>query len=94
VLAERWRVYYNTRRPHSSLGYKPPAPEARMTEPNAGHGKVESKERLPLFHAPDCGYLTMIGPELICELDSNRIASQRQMHDVTVRRVGRGLPGA
>jgi putative transposase len=26
VLAERWRVYYNTERPHSSLGYRPPAP--------------------------------------------------------------------
>ena len=25
VLAERWRVHYNTVRPHSSLGYKPPA---------------------------------------------------------------------
>ena len=28
VLVERWRVEYNTRRPHSSLGYRPPAPEA------------------------------------------------------------------
>jgi transposase InsO family protein len=28
VLAERWRVHYNTVRPHSSLGYRPPAPEA------------------------------------------------------------------
>jgi putative transposase len=28
VLAERWRVHYNTIRPHSSLGYRPPAPEA------------------------------------------------------------------
>jgi transposase InsO family protein len=27
VLIERWRVHYNTKRPHSSLGYKPPAPE-------------------------------------------------------------------
>lgn len=27
VLIERWRVHYNTVRPHSSLGYKPPAPE-------------------------------------------------------------------
>ena len=26
VLTERWRVHYNTRRPHSSLGYRPPAP--------------------------------------------------------------------
>jgi putative transposase len=27
VLIEQWRVYYNTVRPHSSLGYRPPAPE-------------------------------------------------------------------
>lgn len=25
VLTEQWRVFYNTVRPHSSLGYKPPA---------------------------------------------------------------------
>lgn len=28
VLIERWRQEYNTFRPHSSLGYRPPAPEA------------------------------------------------------------------
>ena len=28
VLIERWRKEYNTIRPHSSLGYRPPAPEA------------------------------------------------------------------
>ena len=28
VLIERWRVHYNTERLHSSLGYRPPAPEA------------------------------------------------------------------
>jgi len=28
VLAERWKREYNTIRPHSSLGYRPPAPEA------------------------------------------------------------------
>ena len=27
-LIERWRRYYNQVRPHSSLGYRPPAPEA------------------------------------------------------------------
>jgi len=27
VLIERWRHHYNTVRPHSSLGYRPPAPE-------------------------------------------------------------------
>ena len=28
VVIEVWRVHYNTARPHSSLGYRPPAPEA------------------------------------------------------------------
>jgi putative transposase len=28
VLIERWRQHYNTVRPHSSLGYRAPAPEA------------------------------------------------------------------
>jgi putative transposase len=27
VLIERWRCHYNAIRPHSSLGYRPPAPE-------------------------------------------------------------------
>jgi transposase InsO family protein len=27
VLAQSWRVHYNTIRPHSSLGYRPPAPQ-------------------------------------------------------------------
>jgi putative transposase len=30
VLIERWRQEYNTVRPHSALGYRPPAPEARL----------------------------------------------------------------
>ena len=28
ILIERWRREYNTVRPHSALGYRPPAPEA------------------------------------------------------------------
>ncbi len=28
VLVEQWRWEYNTVRPHSALGYRPPAPEA------------------------------------------------------------------
>ena len=55
VLAERWRIYYNTERPHSSLGYRPPAPAAWQIEVPLGHGKVESKQRFPLSHTPDCG---------------------------------------
>ena len=33
VLIERWRGQYNSIRPHSSLGYRPPAPEAIAAEP-------------------------------------------------------------
>ena len=33
ILIERWRRQYNTVRPHSALGYRPPAPEAVAPEP-------------------------------------------------------------
>ena len=33
VLVERWRCHYNTHRPHSALGYRPPAPETRTVTP-------------------------------------------------------------
>ncbi len=36
VLTERWRHEYNTVRPHSSLGYRPPAPEAVQPKSAAG----------------------------------------------------------
>jgi len=33
VLAQLWRKEYNRVRPHSSLGYRPPAPEAVLPPP-------------------------------------------------------------
>jgi transposase InsO family protein len=30
ILIETWRVHCNTQRPHSSLGYQPPAPEVQL----------------------------------------------------------------
>ena len=27
IIIEQWRHHYNTKRPHSALGYRPPAPE-------------------------------------------------------------------
>jgi putative transposase len=53
VLAERWRVHYNTIRPHSSLGYRPPAPQAWVAK-SLGYGEVETATRFPLLHTPDC----------------------------------------
>ena len=36
VIVENWRDYYNTARPHGSIGYKPPAPEVRISDFDAG----------------------------------------------------------
>lgn len=33
VLIEQWRIHYNTVRPHSSLGYRPPAPQTINPKP-------------------------------------------------------------
>ena len=60
VLAERWRVHYNTVRPHSSLGYRPPAPEAWLSV-NSGSGELETATRFPALHSPNGGYLDMMG---------------------------------
>jgi len=27
IIIEEWRKHYNTKKPHSALGYRPPAPE-------------------------------------------------------------------
>ncbi len=39
VIIERWRLEYNTFRPHSSLGYRPPAPET-VPWPGPGNGNM------------------------------------------------------
>jgi putative transposase len=52
ILTERWRVEYNTERPHSALGYRPPAPQAILPQ-QQGHGDVENKTRFPHLHTPD-----------------------------------------
>jgi len=36
ILIERWRREYNAFRPHSSLGYQPPAPEVLEVRPPTG----------------------------------------------------------
>ena len=33
ILIEQWREHYNTKRPHSALGYRPPAPETTVPLP-------------------------------------------------------------
>ena len=47
VLIERWRRHYNGERPHSSLDYRPPAPEvlpfAQAGRPTGGDGNALSR---------------------------------------------------
>jgi putative transposase len=58
VVIEQWRVEYNTRRPHSALGYRPPAPAACEIGGESGYGKdapkqrgLENAARFPLSHS-------------------------------------------
>ena len=55
VVIEQWRVHYNTVRPHSSLGYRPPAPQAILLK-ETGHGDMENAARFPHLHTPDGDY--------------------------------------
>jgi putative transposase len=34
LVIEQWLVYYNTRRPHLALGYRPPAPLTIALDPS------------------------------------------------------------
>ena len=56
VIVERWRQEYNTRPPHSSLGYRPPAPETIAIAPPLGE--------VPLPHSWD-----LDAKDLTLELD-------------------------
>lgn len=49
VIIEQWRHHYNHIRPHSSLGYLPPAPLARMDKGSSAHATE------PLSLPPDVG---------------------------------------
>ena len=60
VLIERWRQEYNTIRPHSSLGYRPPAPEV-IAVPGTGAIGVEAGSR-ELAGSASLGSLATLRP--------------------------------
>ena len=47
ILIEQWRVHYNTVRPHSSLGYRPLAPEVIMLSTPMLPGRPGPTRSLP-----------------------------------------------
>ena len=53
VLLEMWRRQYNTIRPHSSLGYRPPVPAAFVGQPSPFQAvglKLRVEQRLGACH--------------------------------------------
>lgn len=61
VLIERWRRHYNAVRPHSSLGYRPPAPETvlppvfDLAYAALRPGRTLADERRLLLYSAFCG---------------------------------------
>lgn len=55
VIIEAWRRHYNTIRPHSALGYRPPAPEAILPRRpiwpalSMGSGQIGRDQRSPPY---------------------------------------------
>jgi len=43
---EDWRIHYNTKRPHSSLGYRPPAPQTVLPKPIVSRFVMPTPETL------------------------------------------------
>lgn len=50
IIIESWRKHYNTVRPHSSLGYKPPAPEVSVWPPQNGPASTPALAIRPSMH--------------------------------------------
>ncbi len=50
IVIEQWRQHYNTTRPHSSLGYKPPAPEAISWPPPQSGSTPPTVASSPIMH--------------------------------------------
>lgn len=59
ILIEHWRRYYNTERPHSSLGYQPPAPEATLPSQKRLAYAVRQASHQPSAVLVPCQALTM-----------------------------------
>ena len=69
VPIERWRHHYNTIRPHSSLGYRPPAPETILPNVDGPNSNLSAGPLIggrPAFysHSPTKAWATSTSPVL------------------------------
>lgn len=76
VLVERWRVHYNTVRPHSLLGYRPPAPTAWLPQASQGHGKVKKQIESRRLEYNESRPHQSLGDRMPSEFASERAASR------------------
>ena len=53
ILIEQWRHHYNHVRPHSALGYRPPAPEAVIAKPAADCATLRHSFASPAARQPN-----------------------------------------
>ena len=51
ILIEQWRQHYNTIRPHSALGFRPPAPET-LIPPSGSGGSAPLRHQNRLAEKP------------------------------------------
>jgi transposase InsO family protein len=50
IIIESWRIHYNTKRPHASLGYRPPAPEVFVPAMAAGPTRPAAVAQRPTLN--------------------------------------------
>jgi len=48
ILIEQWRIHYNTVRPQSALGYRPPAPQSIVSMDQQAHNALTIKPDHPM----------------------------------------------
>ena len=63
ILIEAWRRHYNTVRPHSSLGYRPPAPEvvaSTLPVMSARAGAATARPRAAAMETASCFLITRL----------------------------------
>jgi hypothetical protein len=77
ILIERWRGHYNTVRPHSALGYRPPAPKSIVPIDQRPTMHYHSNRTTQWGHTKVSATIPMI--KLVCRMAMLPIARRRML---------------